>query len=403
MSRVVFESATRSFLKKASQSLNGDSSEIGSFIHDFGNTDIASVAEQLVGPDTELVVIGPELDLDTSLALSKHIIDGHPEVSVMLVTQPEPKVWEPALRAGVADVVAPSADAREIDRAFSAVLQRAEKRKKNLTRSLPPPSPGLAVPGAVVTEQRRAITVVSPKGGSGKTMTSTNLALGLAQQNPGQTVLVDLDLEFGDVTNALLLEPDHTIYDAVRQINKLDITTLKVFLTPHPSGLYVLCAPLQPEEGEAIKPSDALRVLELLKAEFPYVVVDTAGGLSEHTLSAIEASTDVVLMSALDVASVRALSKAVDALDKLGMKKQTRHFVLNRANARVGLTPGDVEDTVGLPIDVEIQSSRAVPVSMNQGTPVLEINPRSRIGKQLNSLVERFVSKPEQTQIWRRG
>jgi len=93
----------------------------------------------------------------------------------------------------------------------------------------------------------------------------------------------------------------------------------------------------------------------------------------------------------MDVSSVRSLHKVVVALDQIGMTTQQRHFVLNRAESKVGLDPHDIEAAVGLPIDVSVPSSRAVPLSMNQGEPVIITDPKSGVARQMQLLVGRFA------------
>lgn len=395
MSALVFESASRSFLQKASRSLNGDGQKVRSYIHTFPAENLQAVVDELVDDHTEVLAIGPDLETKHAIDLARLVGEEHPEVSVVLVAKPEPQLWEPALRAGVADVVAPESNAREIEEVFRRVLATAERRRKNLVGD------NGQSPSAPAAPSRRIVTVVSPKGGAGKTLVSTNLAMGLALSQPNSAVLVDLDLEFGDVSTALLLEPEHTIYDAIKNTGKVDKTTLKVFLTPHASNLYTLCAPLTPEEGEAVTPEGAGQVLNLLSEEFPFLVIDTGGGLSEHTLTAIEHSTDVVFVTALDVSSVRGVAKAVQALDQLGMTKAQRHLVLNRANSRVGLAAADVEEAVGLPVGVSIPSSRDVPVSMNEGVPLVYSNPRAKVSRSINELLGRFAEVPASTPFWK--
>ena len=234
------------------------------------------------------------------------------------------------------------------------------------------------------------ITVVSPKGGSGKTILSSNLAVGLAMRAPGQAVLIDLDLQFGDAAYALMLAPQHTMADAVSALGDLDATTLKVFLTRHQSGLYILCAPDEPAEGESISVAATTAVIRMLAAEFRYVVIDTPAGLGEHTLAALEQSTDVVLVSDMDVPSVRNLRKALDALDLLGMVTPTRHFVLNRSDSRVGLDKDEVAAAAGMVIELEIPSSRNVPVSLNQGMPLVLGDPKSLVARRISQLVDRL-------------
>ena len=164
------------------------------------------------------------------------------------------------------------------------------------------------------------INVMSPKGGVGKTTVSTNIAVGLAQREPGSTVIVDLDVQFGDVASALDLEPTHFIGDVVHGAARYDAMVLKTFLTQHKTGLYVICAPNSPAEADAITPEDVTHLLEMLTAEFRYVVLDTAPGMSDTTLAALDATTDLVLLTSMDVPGVRGMRKELDTLATLGVQ-----------------------------------------------------------------------------------
>ncbi|MEO7442652.1 MAG: P-loop NTPase, partial [Acidimicrobiales bacterium] len=236
----------------------------------------------------------------------------------------------------------------------------------------------------------RVITVLSPKGGAGKTTVATNLAVGLAGAMAGRVALVDLDVQFGDVAAALQLTPEHGLGDVAAAPEEVTPTMVKVFLSTHSSGLYALCAPDSPAEGDVVTHTHGARAVQLLADEFDVVVVDTAAGLQEHSLAAIEVSTDILVVCTTDVASVRSLRKALDALDRLGMTSQRRHFVLNRADARVGLDIGDIEEAVGMKWALTLPSSKSVPLSMNVGTPVINSEPRSPVARQLQKLVEHF-------------
>ena len=232
--------------------------------------------------------------------------------------------------------------------------------------------------------------VLAPKGGTGKTTVSTNLASGLALEAPGEVVIVDLDFQFGDVASALRMTPEHTFADIAESKTAVDVTTIKVFLTPADTGLFALCAPESPVEADPITPQMVQHVISLLSSEFRYVIIDTGSGLDEGTLSVLKLCTDLVLVTSTDVPSVRATRKEVEMLDLLGLKDQQRHFVVNRADARVGLPVSEVEATVGMDAHVTIPSSRAVPISVNQGTPVLVCDRRSNVGEAMSQLVARF-------------
>jgi pilus assembly protein CpaE len=235
--------------------------------------------------------------------------------------------------------------------------------------------------------------VLSPKGGSGKTMVASNVTAALARDVDGAVALVDLDVQFGDAAYALGLVPEHTI-GQLATAPTLDATTLKVFLTRHePSGAYVLCGAESPAEGESVTHELACRAIELLARDVDYVVVDTPAGLDERTLAVLELATDVVLVSSLDVSSIRNLGKSIDALERVGLLPRSRHFVLNRSDARVGIDPSDVEAALGMKIDSAVPSSRAIPFSMNQGRPIVIEEPNSEAARELTTLTHRFVDR----------
>ena len=328
------------------------------------------------------VVLGPGLPVDLVLAVARALDLGHPDVAVVVVAEPTPDVLREALRVGVRDVVPPDADAATLGRSRGRAAEASQRLR------------ALAAGEAPAPPASRVLSVLSPKGGSGKTTVASNLALGLSAANAGKVALVDVDLQFGDVSTAMRLMPEHSIADAARLGNGLDSMALKLLLTPHASGVYALCGPENPADGEEVHAATVTRSIELLAEEFPFVVVDTAAGITEGTLAAAEISTDLVLVCTFDVPSVRSLRKVVQALDALGMVSQRRHFVLNRADSRVGLATEDVESTVGMTVDIAVPSSRAVPLSMNQGSPLVESDPRSPAARQLMELTKRFLDQP---------
>lgn len=233
----------------------------------------------------------------------------------------------------------------------------------------------LAVAPAPNTDQtvpieNQVITVVSPKGGAGKTTLAVNLAVGLARFAPRDVVVVDTDLQFGDVGTAMGLRPRTTFYDAVR-VGLDDPVALKLQLTPHESGCYALCAPEHPAHADAITPGHVRQVVHQLKQSFRYVIVDNEPGLGERALGALDEATDILMLCVTDVPSVRGLRKAADVLDQIHLTEPNRHFILNRADAMVELTEDDIVRSVGHSIDHRVPSSRVFPLAMNRGVPVV--------------------------------
>ena len=245
----------------------------------------------------------------------------------------------------------------------------------------------------------KVIVVVSPKGGSGKTAVASNLAVAIAQRSPGRVVAVDLDVQFGDLATALSLTPERTLAQLSRT-SELDATTVKLHLTPHESGLFLLAGAHDPVDADSIGHAHVGTVLRLLAQDFDHVVVDTPAGLDERTLAAVEHATDLLLVSSLDVMSIRSLRQALDALDQMRLTAQ-RLFVLNRSDAKVGLEPSDAEEAVGMRIACSLPSSREVPLSLNLGTPVVVREPRSAVARQLEQLSQLYA--PHEAVKARRG
>lgn len=248
----------------------------------------------------------------------------------------------------------------------------------------------------------KVITVLSPKGGAGKTTLAVNIAAGLARFAPKEVVVIDTDLQFGDVGIALGLRPKSTMYDAV-QVGLNDPVALKLQLAPHASGCWALCAPDHPAQADAITPEHVAQIVRTLRQTFKYVIVDNEPGLSERALAALDESTDIVMLCVTDVPSARGLRKATLALDQVRITEPTRHFVLNRADAKVGLDLDDITRTIGRQFDVELPSTRAVPESVNDGVPVLQQEERTPITRPLNDLVERFIVPPAAAGDAKRG
>lgn len=340
--------------------------------------DPAAVAAEIATAGGGLVCLGPELSETAALALAEAFDIAHPNVSVVLLGQPSAGVWFNAMRVGVRGIVSPRSNDQELASVLAAGLEAAGRRRPAAVSAMAPPS-----------KRSQVIVVVSPKGGSGKTMVAVNLAVSLAKLHPNEVALMDLDVQFGDVASGLQLDPQHSLIDVARS-GSVDATSIKVFLTSHASSLWVLTAPDTPADADDVTADDAMQALKILSAEFPYVIVDTGAGLNEVTLAAVEHATDLVFVPTLDVSSVRALRKELAVLDSLGVTSARRHLVLNRADARVGLDAKDVEAVLGLPIDLAVMSSKAVPIATNQGLPLVDSDPKAPVTRQLEELATRF-------------
>lgn len=246
------------------------------------------------------------------------------------------------------------------------------------------------------------ITVAAPKGGQGKTTLAVNLATGLAEVAPNSVVLVDSDLQFGDIANILDLDASRGLVEAVAAAD--DEVLLKTLLVRHPDDFFVIPAPRSPELADGIDVKAFGELIDRLAKMFRYVVVDTTPGLSDHTLSALEHATDGVFVTSLTVASLRALRTEFEVLLQLELLPQNRHIVLNAVEKNTGLVASDATKIVGAAPDVIVPRSSGVILAANAGVPLIHHDPRDAAAKAVRSLVQRIepTAFPTRRRIQRR-
>lgn len=346
-----------------------------------------ALAARLAGSNPDVIAVGPDLPSADALVLVRELDRLYPEISVVLVETPTADLWRAALLAGARDIIDPASDVDTIVAALDRASGLAYERRESIGAKRPP---------VVVTAPKgRMVVVISPKGGSGKTVIATNVAVRLAKRFPGDVVLVDLDLQFGDVASSLGLTPTYSMYTAT-QASGSEAALLKAYLTPHSSQLLVLCAPDDPTEADDVKEGDAVRIVQELARLFAWVIIDTGAGLDDLTLAVAEVASDLILVSSTDVPSVRGIRKESMIMDQLGVRA-TRHFVLNRSDAKVGLSPADISLATGFTIAASIPSSRSVPTSVNVGVAIIDHDGRNPASRGLSALADLLVESEHNT------
>jgi pilus assembly protein CpaE len=340
-------------------------------------------------PDENLVVIGPETPADEALSFASGLRLSRPHVGVVLVRERvDVDLLTRALQSGVREVV-PLNDAA----ALNAACRRSRDVSDRLTATT-------QFDAAEAAHDGQIVTVFAAKGGCGKTTLTINLGVALARDTGHRVCVVDLDLAFGDVAISVQLDPARTMVDALPMAGHLDTAGAGSLLTRYAPGLEMLLAPVTPGDAEKVPPSLVGELLTVLRGMFDYVVVDTPAQFSEHVLTAMDASAHHVLLTTPDVPALKNLRVTLDMLDLLSYPRDIRSVVVNRADSKVGLSSEDVERVVRCPITAQVPSSRAVPISINNGTPITVATPRHPVSQAIIGFAQQrlaVAASPERT------
>jgi pilus assembly protein CpaE len=237
----------------------------------------------------------------------------------------------------------------------------------------------------------RIVTVFSPKGGTGKTVMATNLAAALAKLEGRRTLLLDLDLQFGDAAIMLGIEPEKTIYDLVVAPGELDTEKLAGYTTKHASGLEILPAPLRPEDAELVTETKLAQLLDVARESFDVILVDTSPFFHGPMLATLDRTDELLLLCGLDVPTLKNIRLSLQTLDLLSFPSERIRPVLNRANSKVGMKPNEVEAALEVKVRFQVPSDRVVPLAVNRGTPAVLAEPKSEFARAVASMAHSLV------------
>jgi pilus assembly protein CpaE len=356
---------------------------VGAGTSAFGSVD--ELAAALDGGPV-VAVLGPTFAAPIELVAAEQLLLARREVAAIMVTDElSTEVLQRALRAGVKDVLQSPVESAELHDAIDRVATGLAP-----VVSIPTTVADLPVDGD--GELGRVVMVFSTKGGSGKSVIASNLAVLLAQRSEKPVVLVDADLQFGDVAVMLKLTPKHTIVDAVGSLDRMDQTMLRSLLTEHsPEGLLVLAAPLEPAFADQVGAAEMVRIVETLRSFAGHVVIDTPAYFNDVVLGLIEVSDDVLLVAGMDIPNIKNVKIGLQTLRLLNTPMEKLRLILNRANSKVRLDASEVERTLGIKAEALIPSDIVVPQAVNKGEPVVNAAPRSAVTKAFEELADQFI------------
>jgi pilus assembly protein CpaE len=344
---------------------------------------VVGVLENLEASDpspespANLLVVACEDNSSEALAFIETAVGEHPDRPVVVLCSGAANGFvRRVFEAGADDIVVLGNGNSKHDVLFT--LQKAVARKSGSR-------------GTGSGTHGRMICVLGPKGGIGKTLTTANLAVTLAEQGM-RVVVVDLDLQFGDVGLSLGLTPDKTIYDLATSGGAMDAEKVEAYLAHHESGVRVLLAPVRPDQAGAVTTEFLRQLYATLRSSNDFVIVDTPPGFTPEVIASVDSSTHVCMVGTLDSLSLKNTKLGLETLDLMGYDAERVHLVLNRADSHVGITHDDVQAIVGRQMNVMVPSHRDIARSVNAGAPIVLSESRSEAAKAFRALAQTYTN-----------
>ena len=318
------------------------------------------------------MIVGVAEQADRAIGWIASALERQPERPVIVLHEGNPNGFlERAFEVGADDLITLPQSSEQLAFAFEKAFARRR---------------GAAAAGRTGS----MISVLGPKGGTGKTLTTCNLGVALALAGHS-VVLVDLDLQFGDVGLALGLRPQHTIYNLASSGGSLDAGKVEAYLTTHSSGARALLAPVRPDQAAAVGIDFLRRTFEILRSRFEYVIVDTPPAFTPEVIAAVDSSTDICVVGMLDALSLKDTKIGLETLSQMGYDPKDTRLVLNRADTSVGISTEDVTTLLGRQPDVRIPSDRAIPRAITEGRTIVEMEPTSGAAQAYTALARSYI------------
>lgn len=334
----------------------------------------------------EIVLVKEDLPVVNGLAAAEQITAEAPEVGVILILTGSEgeEVWHKMLRAGIKEFMTrPIAG----DRLIQEVRKVASLQSKAARKSAAGVSPTVAE-----GPKSRILTVTGPRGGCGKTVVATNLAVAMANASD-KVALVDLNLWGGDIAMLLDLAPRRTLGDLLPGFGGIDYDVVDSVMVKHASGPSVLAAPLTGTfDGATLSRYMVQSILEALREHYECTVVDTGYANLESTLAAMDYSDVILVVVGMDLPRLRDGKLYLKNLMAANYAKEKIRVVVNRASGSKEISPGEVESILEFPVMAQLPNDDSlVASSVNLGQPFVTTSPNKQLSRAILSLAEELA------------
>ena len=307
--------------------------------------------------------------------------------TIIMSVQGERDYLRRAMQAGAREYLVKPFSHDELVAAIRRVHQLEQKKGVTSVRGDGQP--------ATSTRPAEVIVLFSGKGGVGKTLVATNLAVALANETDSRVGLVDLDLQFGDVGVMLNLDHSRSITDIVDAGDGLDEDILNEILAPGPADIRVLLAPISPELADLVTTEHVKSVLTELRKMCDYIIVDTPCHLAEQNLEVIEMAQRVVVLTTLTIPAIKDAKLSLKVLESLNIEPSSILLVVNRQDGHSDFNRDSIEQNLGHHVAAQLPyDARTVSEAITRGSAFVTLQPEAEISRSVRELVGLIVPEP---------
>lgn len=351
----------------------------------------AMLAAEKMHPDIILMDINmPDMD---GLRATELLALRVPESAIVIMSvQGEQAYLRRAMMAGARDYIVKPFSGDELAGTIAKVFEIEQRKREAFGESI------TVTHKKVKPRESRIISFFSTKGGVGKTTLATNLGVQLASSGKWRVLLIDLNLQFGDVALFLNLVPKRTIAD-LAQSGSLNFSEIQSYLLTHSSGMQVLAAPTRPEYAELVSVEHIEQILAEVKPHFDFIICDNVSRFDDISLASLDKAEQIWLVVSMDLPSIKNTKLSMEVLDGLHYKEKVK-LIVNRANKEMGLDVKDVEQVLNFPVSFAIPSDgRALVGAVNNGIPFVRSHTHSKAAEGIRKMAQSFISNSPKEQI----
>lgn len=328
--------------------------------------DLDRAVDAVIRSQPEIILLGIQ---DERCPRCHRLVREIQEIAFGKIVVVGPAVEAKALLLFLQEGVFQYVDDADFEASFTIAMNRLRKEQPNGFR------------------RAKVSAVIGAGGGCGASTLAVNLAFALVKESPS-LVLMDLNLESGDLTSQLNLNAPHSISDFCRNIARMDESMLESCMVRHPTGINLIAAPIAIQDARDVTPRGLRRLLHMVQSRYDHLVVDVGRPFRQEDVIVLQQSDTIVLTLRPDISSLGNARRALDFLDNSGVDLNKVKPMVNRYRSNSGVSLASIRNTLGIEVAQVIpDDARRVNASSNSGVPLYMTKPRSSFSKRIREFV----------------